>query len=153
MNDTYIEKKAIARFFTIDDTLADGTRIVSEAYEDANGELVSDNVRTQNKSFKRPDTGLWFEIFYMSARPYQQEFGTAGRNRWTGIVQININYPLDSGTYDVDLAYSAIASKFKRGDIFDGVKVLQTASRTSALPHDDYYSVPVTIQCQAYLTN
>jgi hypothetical protein len=57
------------------------------------------------------------------------------------------------GTYDIDVVYDFFADNFKRGDIFDGIRVLKTAYRSSARLQDDYYSVPVTIMVQADLDN
>ena len=91
----------------------------------------------------------------MPGQPFQQELGRAGRNRWTFVLQININGSRSaiSGTRAYDEAYDYIAEHFKRGDIFDGIRVLKTAYRSSARIQDDYYSVPVTVMVQADLPN
>ncbi len=108
-----------------------------------------------NDTGNRPQDELWFEIFELHGSPSQQELGSTGRNRWTFGLQININGSRASitGTSAYDEAYDYIAAHFKRGDIFDGIRVLQTAYRSSARIQDDYYSVPVTIMVQADLEN
>lgn len=112
------------------------------------------NVIEPNRTLNgRPVNDIWFEIFPLHDQPFQQEWGTHGRNRWTFGLQINMNRPKDFGTDDFDEAYDFIASNFKRGDIFDGIRVLKTAYRSSARLLDDYYSEPVTVMVQADLDN
>lgn len=122
-----------------------------EEFKDDN--TVTLNVIEPNETASRPENSLWFEIFPLHAPPSQQELGTTGRNRWNFGLQVNINSPKDRGTYEIEEAYDFIAGNFKRGDIFNGIRVLQTASRSSARIQDDFYSVPVTIMVQADLDN
>lgn len=140
MTDTYIWQKVRARF----------RDVIAEFDEEKS---LTSVVIEPNETDVRPDNDLWFEIFPLHSRPSQQELGTVGRNRWSFGMQVNINSPKDKGTYDIDEVYDFIAGKFKRGDIFDGIRVLQTAYRSSARLLDDYYSVPVTIMVQADLDN
>lgn len=170
MTDTYIWQKVRQRFLSIDATipvrqLVDGTEDEWEEVEseiikketDENGETTYTNVVDPNDVSKREDLQskdeIWFEIFPLHSRPTQQELGTTGRNRWLLGFQININSPRNLGTYDIDAVYDAIAAQFKRGDIFDGIRVLQTAYRSSARFMVDYYSEPVTVMLQADLDN
>ena len=156
MTDTYIEEKIRERFLTIDTTITsdDGEEIdLLTKNENSNGDVIYTNIQMPNVAFTRPATGLWFEFLPIPTQPTQQELGTSGRNRWTFGLQINICYPKDYGTYDINTAFNAIAGKFKRGDIFDGIRILNTANRSSARAYDDFYSVPVTIIAQADLDN
>ena len=161
MTDTYIWQKVRQRFLDIDakmeDEHVDEVDIIAKEYNDL-GELVAyTNVVDPNDIEKRENLkskdNIWFEIFPLHTQPFQQELGATGRNRWTFGLQINVNSPRNFGTYDVDVVYDAIAAQFKRGDIFDGIRVLQTAYRSSARLEDDYYSEPVTVMVQADLDN
>ena len=161
MTDTYIWQKVRQRFLAIDATLknTDGTEIniIQKEYDD-NGEVTAYvNIVEPNDTKKRNELlskkNIWFEIFPLHTQPHQQELGSVGRNRWNFGLQININSPRDFGTYEIDTVYDAIARQFKRGDIFDGIRVLQTAYRSSARMHDDFFSVPVTVMVQADLDN
>ncbi len=140
MTDTYIWQKIRQRFLDVI-TDFDGEKCVTSV------------VIEPNLTDIRPEDNLWFEIFPLHAQPIQKELGTTGRNRWTFGLQININSPKDKGTYDIDEAFDFIAGRFKRGDIFDGIRVLQTAYRSSARLYEDFYSVPVTVMVQADLDN
>ncbi len=157
MTDTYIWQKVRQRFLAVNGTLEDGTDIIQKEYDESGEITAYTNVVDPNDIEKREDLAskdnIWFEIFPLHAPPYQQELGTVGRNRWNFGLQININSPRNFGTYDVDTVYDAIARQFKRGDIFDGIRVLQTAYRSSARLLDDYFSEPVTVMVQADLEN
>lgn len=160
MTDSYIWQKFRERL------LGESGNERIKAYRDGEtliAELSADNVIEPNEARSRgslagPEDNengekVWFEIFPLRAQPFQQELGAGGRNRWISGAQININCPKGIGTYDIDSVYDAIAARFRRGDIFDGVRVAQTAYRSSARIADDYYSVPVTVMFQADLDN
>ena len=161
MTDTYIWQKMRQRFLDIEETItgSDGNEIdiITKEYDEDGNITAYSNVVDPNDMETREDLlskdNIWFEIFSLHSQPHQQELGTVGRNRWNFGLQININSPRDKGTYDIDSVYDAIAAHFKRGDIFDGIRVLQTAYRSSARMLDDYYSVPVTVMVQADLDN
>lgn len=159
MTDTYIWQKFRQRFLAIDGKIQgeNGEEIDIIAKRETDGGIEYTNVIEPNDTSPREnlknDSGIWFEIFLLHSTPFQQELGTAGRNRWNLRVQININCPRGSGTYGADAAYDAISAQFKRGDIFDGIRVMSTASRSSARFYEDFCSVPVTIMLQADLTN
>lgn len=156
MTDTHIWKYVKERFYSMTTTDDEG-QVVDFPYfvKDASDEIT--NVIEPNSTLERPTNDLWFEIFPLHSQPHQQELGTTGRNRWNFGLQININTPrnssLYSGTDASDDAYDIISSNFKRGDIFNGIRVMQTAYRSSARLLEDYYSVPVTIMFQADLDN
>lgn len=159
MTDSYIWQKVRQRFLEIDGTYKgkEDTDIDIIAKEKSQGiirytNVIEPNEATSRNILKSKDR-VWFEIFPLHSQPFQQELGTAGRNRWKFGLQININSPKDFGTYETDAVYDAIAAQFKRGDIFDGIRVLQSAYRSSARLHDDFYSVPVTVIVQADLEN
>lgn len=148
MTDIYIWQKIRKRFQDVITEFDDERNARPETMTVYNSVVIEPN-ETDN----RPADELWFEIFPLPSMPHQQELGASGRNRWSFGLQININSPKDRGTYDIDEAYDFIASRFKRGDIFDGIRVTQTAYRSSARLYEDFYSVPVTVTVQADLNN
>ena len=161
MTDTYIWQKVRQRFLAIDGIYEDihGVEqpVIATSY-DPDGTVVYDNVIEPNGTKTTEDLasseGIWFEIFPLHTPSVQKELGSVGRNRWTLGLQINVNSPKNFGTFAIDTVYDVIAKHFKRGDIFDGIRVLQTAYRSSArLVGDTYYSEPVTVMVQADLDN
>ena len=161
MTDTYIWQKIRTRFLAIEgfyEDLTGNEQPVIATSLDIHGNVVYDNVIEPNDTKTTDDlassNGIWFEIFPLPAPPHQKEWGKAGRNRWIFGLQINVNSPKNFGTFATDTVYDLIAERFKRGDIFDGIRVLQTAYRSSARIVDDaYYSEPVTVMVQADLPN
>ena len=155
MTDSYVWKHMVERFYSMSVTNKETGEVVEFPYFTRNdlGEIT--NVFEPLNTDQRPKNDIWFEIFPLHSQPHQQELGTTGRNRWTFGLQININAPraIYKGTDVIDKAYDFIAANFKRGDIFDGIRVEQTAYRSSARLQDDYYSEPVTVMVQADLDN
>ena len=157
MTDTHIWEKIKERFYAM--SIRQKNEETGEIEEVSFPYFVKDNkdnitnVIEPNKAQKRPTDDIWFEIFPLHGQPFQKEWGTHGRNRWVSGIQINMNRPKDFGTDDFDEAYDFIAANFKRGDIFNGIRVLKTAYRSSARLLDDYYSEPVTVMVQADLDN
>ena len=155
MTDTIMWENLVKRFYSMTTKNKETGEIIEFPYftKDDTGKIT--NVFGPNETGKRPENDIWFELFPLHSQPHQQELGQTGRNRWTLGMQININAPraIYSGTDVNDKAYDFIAANFKRGDIFDGIRVLQTAYRSSARLQDDYYSEPVTVMVQADLEN
>lgn len=155
MTDTYIWEKIVKRFYSMKMKDKETGEIIEFPYftKDDTGEIT--NVFEPNETRERPTNEIWFEIFPLHSQPRQQELGQTGRNRWAFGLQINVNAPraIYSGTNVNDKVYDFIAANFKRGDIFDGIRVEQTAYRSSARQQDDYYSEPVTVMVQADLDN
>ena len=122
-----------------------------------------------NVAFERPDDLYWLDFFFLPGIPYQQELGNGGRNRWTGVLQINICVPKDDTSLDdgvdsdgdddfgssaMDTCYNDIAEAFRRGTVFDGIRIHKCYRNTSAMQtYDDFCCLPVTIEWQADLSN
>ncbi len=146
MTDRVIWKSIVSRF---KDVIAE----YDEKNYEETGIQHTSTIIEPNSPDTRDADDLWFEIFPLHSQPRQQELGATGRNRWIFGLQININSPSNFGTDAIDDAYDFIASHFKRGDIFDGIRVQNTAYRSSARGYDDFYSVPVTVMVEADLDN
>lgn len=153
MTDTYIERKLIERFLAI------GEPYIEPPVEETDSEgrvwRTWPNVELPNETLEKPENSHYFELFFEPYMPYQSELGGSGRNRCTGEFIIVINTPKDwgvEGTAKANDCYDAIASAFRRGDIFDGVRVVRTF-RSSARIYGDCYSVPVSVQYWAELEN
>lgn len=115
------------------------------------------------KNFLKPKCGYWYEVKHIPTQPRQIEMGQHSMNEWKGIMQINICVYKDitsrrttHNDYDVDFyvnnAYATIAEVMKRGVIKDRVHIVKVG-KTSAIDNDDYYSIPVSIEWYANLSN
>lgn len=154
--DTYIEKKLKKRFAEALPQYVEGDEAWKINWH-------------PNMAFERPDDLYWLDFFFLPGIPYQQELGNEGRNRWAGIMQINICTPKDDMTVEdgmddegdddygssaMDRCYNDIAQAFRRGTTFDGIRIYKTYRNTSAMQvYDDFCVLPVTIEWQADLSN
>jgi hypothetical protein len=114
---------------------------------DTNGMLKSElfpTVALQNVSFNKPEDGYWYEFWFIPSKPIEGEIFKDARQRWIGIVQINICTPSNVGTKPAKDRYDEIVNKFKCGKIFEGVRIDRTYQERGQ-EDEDYYLLPVTI--------
>lgn len=118
------------------------------------------DINYEFEAFKRPSTGVWYELHFIPAQPVMAEIGHNAMNEWKGIFQVNIcvlksikTITPDIGVKEyVDNAYVSIAEVMKRGVIKDRVHITGVGI-SSAIDNDDYYSVPVSVSWYANLAN
>lgn len=157
MNDTYVEKRLVKYLYSL------LTPLVEAGW--------GFNYRTAD--FERPESLKWFDVFFLTNTPYQKELGTTGRNRYTGILQINVNYDVTDisikdllGTDDEiqfaeesennpDNVYNLLCKGFKRGIVIDkGIRIVSCSRTSSAVLDDDsdHYTDVVTVTWQSDLS-
>lgn len=120
--------------------------------------ITSTNTAYQNESFTPPAEGGWYEVDFLPAPPVQSELGESGQNRWTGLFQVTICVPLNSGKEMSNYRYNMIAGLFKRGSFFSGVEVVNIHRSTNLLSEHEgvnqaHYRLPVRIEYKADLEN
>lgn len=103
------------------------------------------DVAFPNIPFQRPDNGYWYELYFMTQAPDQIELGSYGRNRWRGIMQVNICVPKSSGTQAVNERFNAIAALFRQGMNLAHVRI-NKVYRGTAIEDGDFYSMPVSVE-------
>ena len=169
MTDTYAEYLLIKRFLEMEglEKVEVPPEDDEELEEDIENEETPENdknindeqkeveyfypeVAFPNEAFTRPEDGYWYELHMIPSVPEQIELGTTGRSRWTGIMQINICVPKDSGTRAINARFNAIAALFRSGLYIHGVRVVRTY-RSSALDDGDSTVVPVSVEWWADL--
>lgn len=113
-------------------------------------------------TIERPDDLYWLDLHFVTNEPFQRELGTYGRNHWSGFLQVRINTPLDEADLEggdsvnsaMNHCYEDIARVFRRGTIFNGIRIIKTCRYTSAMQvEDDFCSLPVRIYWEADLSN
>lgn len=141
---------AVVQDFFIETFEGLGKPLLTSIQKDGKTEYT--NISYPNRPFSKPENNYWFELFFLSTMPFQQELGQTGRNRWQGIFQVNICVPKDVGTKALNARFEKIAETFKRGYIADGIRIL-SVGRTAPHSFDDYYSQPINISYEADLDN
>ncbi len=76
-------------------------------------------VAWENKNFDSSKvTDPWAAVFLLPIPRHVATLGADGRDQQDGIMQIDLNYPTDSGTAALDAKYIAIAAVYKAGAHF-----------------------------------
>lgn len=117
------------------------------------GTISYPNIKYENKSFKRPVNGYWFELYCDINAPIQAAGGSAGRNLWSGAFQVNICVPKDSGKKAAMKRFDRIYNEFHIGFVgsdFPGLRII-TIGHGSMEYYDDYSVLPMLIVFDAYL--
>ena len=67
----------------------------------------------------------WFEFFMIPNRPVVVTIGDEGLNEHTGIVQVNLNYPIHEGSGNMLQKVDEVSALFKAGSrhVFEGQTV------------------------------
>lgn len=134
----------------------DNGKTEEESIFDKNGDEIL-NVNREFEPFDksaRVRFGYWFELHSIPSPSVQKELGKNGMNEWKGLFQINVcvykNTPDIQNVFDT--TYAAIAGVMKRGVFYKNVRIKKVYN-SSAIDHDDYYAMPVTVEWWANLAN
>lgn len=104
----------------------------------------------ENVPFDRPSKEKWAQVFFMPNQPTPFSLGQNGKDMFTGLVQVNIRYPVGSGDEDARADFETFYSTFKTG-----YNVLHTSGqearvtscgRTTGKRSDNWYLVVITIE-------
>lgn len=101
----------------------------------------------ENRKFTPPDNEEWAALFFIPASSEADTQGTQGSDRWDGIVQIDLNYPLDSGESSILAKADAIIQQFKAGTklLYSGQAVtLKASGRNQGSIVNSQYRISIT---------
>ena len=114
------------------------------------------SVAYENDGFN-PVTGTpYAELFVLHNQPSVNTLGDGGQDLIDGIMQININYPLDDGSGNAKVKATAIRDFFVAGSrfTFSGQEVFITSAgrNGSGRREGNWYQIIITIQWEARVT-
>lgn len=113
---------------------------------------MSGNYENTNDYTPKADTP-WFEFFMIPNRPVVVTLGDDGLNEHTGIVQINLNYPLHEGSGSMLQKVDEVSALFKAGSrhSYQGqtVSVISCGLDGSSQIVNGFYQSVLTIQYRA----
>lgn len=101
----------------------------------------------ENRKFTPPDNEAWSALFFIPAAAEADTQGTQGSDRWDGIVQIDLNYPLDTGESSILAKADAIIQQFKAGTklLYSGQAVtLKASGRNQGSIVNSQYRISIT---------
>lgn len=68
-----------------------------------------------NAPFEKPANAKWAQVFFLPNQPSVETLGAAGEDLIDGIVQVNLNYPRDTGDADARSDFEAFRAQFPAG--------------------------------------
>lgn len=103
----------------------------------------------ENIDFTPPSQAPWIECFWLPAKTYPAEIGDIGGNMQTGLFQITIHVPNNTGIGSALAIVGTLIQLFKRGTVLThGVVAglnITTCSVGKGMAGDQWYSIPVSI--------
>jgi Bacteriophage related domain of unknown function len=113
-----------------------------------------DRIAWENKSFKAPEGQPWFRFFFMPVEERIRTLGQAGYDEANGLVQIDVNYPVNTGEGKARKTIEELRACFRPGVIaYEGQSVtILSRSRAHGREQDGFYCIPFTIRWRAQLT-
>ena len=107
--------------FDIQDILFDKFKELNTSsgkpYLKQNGEGKYTNVHFPNKTFSVPVDKRWFDLTFRSGEPSDASLGKSSRNRFYGVLYIDIYSPVDKGEKEVKAKSEAIAKLFNDAEL------------------------------------
>ena len=109
----------------------------------------------ENAAFVKPaNTQAWSAVFLLPNQPTSESSGAGGGDGHTGIFQIDINYPANSGSVQAMTKADSVSQYFKGGTriAYGGQQVqILTCGRSQGRPVDGWYRVSLTINWTAFV--
>jgi hypothetical protein len=118
--------------------------------------VQASNVASENSEYAKTVGTGWLRETFLPAEPMQADLGTSGRNRFSGIYQIDVFEETGKGSNAAETMAETLLVAFKRGTTMasSGVTVrVEKAWRSPAVQEGDRYQVPVTVRWFAYVAN
>lgn len=115
----------------------------------AGGFFTDARTAYENVPFVKPSAGTpWGKVQFFPSNPSVITLGPAGFNRYDGFVQIDVNYPTNTGSGLASAKADDIIKHFKTGNkyIYDGQEVIiRTVGRTPGRDVDGFYRITLSV--------
>lgn len=101
-----------------------------------------------NRSFNIPQDKRWWRVTFMSDKPSQMGVFEGSPNNYAGILQVDINTPLNKGEEEAETKFNWLEKVFYRG-LFLGDIEVKTVYVADKSAESDYYRLTVRIEWEA----
>ena len=111
-------------------------------------------VAYENRDFEIPDEGIWAGVFFVPNKVVVGTLGDIGLDVVDGLLQIDLNGPLNSGDGDLSEAADDLRCHFPAGKNFTFAEqnvTVSSASRSNGRVAHEFYRISVTIAWYARL--
>lgn len=108
----------------------------------------------ENIVFDPPNGIPWAKVFFMPNPPVVASLGTTGSDLVDGFVQIDLNWPQNSGTFDIGEVAEQIRNLFTAGSrpAYCGQEVvIKSCGRSQGRIVNGFYRISVTITFYAHI--
>lgn len=120
-----------------------------------NGMSPAISTAWENRSFTPVNGTPYQRVNLLAADPDNTTQGSAMFIE-LGILQVTLNYPVGAGPAAIEARAEALRSRFKRGTTLSAsginVHITRTPSIEPAIQEPGWYSIPVSIRWQAFIT-
>jgi hypothetical protein len=111
-------------------------------------------VAWENTTFTAP-AGPWAAVFFVPVNERIETLGAGGENKLDGILQVDLNYPANSGEGDMRKRIDEVRACFVAGStlVFESqpVRILST-SCSGGRQVDGFYRKSISVRWQAYIS-
>jgi len=108
----------------------------------------------ENLVFVTPKDKPWAKITFVPLQPVIATLGAGGLDRLDGMLQVDLNYPLNSGTDAIQAKAKDIRNAFTVGRrfVYEGVEVItRSCGRSQGRMVEGFYRISVTIVFYCHL--
>lgn len=108
----------------------------------------------ENEPFTKPSGAKWAQVYFLPNVPSVETLGAEGQDFVDGIVQIDLNYPVETGTADGRSDFESIRAAFPAGarPVYSGQEVIiRNCGRSPGRVVDGWYRLSITITWYALI--
>jgi hypothetical protein len=111
-------------------------------------------IARENVAFDKPANSKWAALWFIPNQPSVETLSSIGQDRVDGILQIDVTYPIGTGTDECDADYQSIRASFPAGASYStgGQTVLIiNCGCSQGRRIDSEYRVSVTVRWDALI--
>lgn len=115
--------------------------------------FAKENTSFENLKFT-PGANPWCKLTFVPAQPTVATLGAGGKDRLDGFLQIDLNYPLDTGEKALNDKFDALRNTFTAGARFtySGQEVIvASCGRSQGRIIEGFFRVSVTVIFYAHI--
>jgi hypothetical protein len=108
----------------------------------------------ENAPLTKPTNAKWGQVFFLPNQPSVETLGLIGQDGVDGIMQIDMNYPQNSGAAAADSDFETVRGSFKAGTSLTAsgqVVTIISCGRSSGRLVDQWYRVSFTVGWRALI--
>ncbi len=108
----------------------------------------------ENVAYEPPSGEAWAKIYFMPTDPIVATLGDEGQDRVDGLVQIDLNFPLNQGTADIGEMATRIRNLFTVGSrpAYCGQEVvIKACGRSQGREVNGFYRISVSVYFYAHI--